>query len=533
MRAAGRRAFRVLVTDEISPEGMQVLAKEPSLRIRTRLKMTREELLREVRESEILVIRTETRVDAQVIDAAKKLVLVARAGVGLDNVDVPAATRRGIVVLNTPDSNTRSAAELTFAHLLAASRKLPEADASVRARRWERGRFMGREVAGKTLGVVGLGRIGSTVARFAQAFGMNVVAYDPYLPKGRAESLGVAMTDLPTLLRQCDYLTLHVPLTAETKGMIGEKELRRMKRGAYVINCARGGVAEERALVRALAAGKIAGAGLDVYSHEPPGDLPILTAPRTIFTPHVGAATVEAQARVGTDLARQILEYVKSGAVATAANLPAVDPAHRDRLHPTRLLAERIGRLVGLLLNAPAEEITLRYSGDASVAPQAVTVWSVRGFLAPALGESVNYVNAMAIAAERGLKVTEMRSADDPEVRSRIEFEARGRSESLAAVGMVAPGRLLRLVSLDGMALDAELDGHLVVVRNHDRPGVIGAIGTALGKSGVNIAEFHLGRNKPGGRAISLIAVDGEPAPAVLARLRSLRHVVSVQHVEL
>lgn len=527
------RTLRVLVTDEISPEGMRMLEREPALQIRARLKMSREELLREVRDTEVLVIRTETRVDGSVIAAAPKLLLVARAGVGLDNVDVPAATRRGILVLNTPDSNTRSAAELTLAHLLASSRHLPEADASVRSRRWERGRFMGRELADKTLGIVGLGRIGSTMARFAQALSMKVIAYDPYLPKGRAESLGVQMTDLRALLRRSDYVTLHVPLTAETKGMIGARELRWMKRTAFIVNCARGGVIEEQALAKALTAGALAGASLDVYSQEPPSDLPILGAPRLTLTPHVGAATHEAQARVGTDLARQILEFVKSGEVPTAANLPAIDPAHRDRLHPTLLLAERIGRLASQLLGAPAEEIALKHSGDASVAPQAVTVWAVRGFLAPALGESVNYVNAMSIASERGLRVTEMRTADDPEVRSRIEFTAKGRKRALTVVGTVVAGRGPRLVSLDGMALDADLEGHLIVVRNQDRPGVIGSLGTVLGKGKVNIAEFHLGRNEPKGRAVSIIAVDGAPDPRILARLHSLPNVLSVQHVAL
>ncbi len=416
---------------------------------------------------------------------------------------------------------------------MAASRKLTEADASVRARRWERGKFLGQEVYGKTLGIVGLGRIGSELSRMCRSLGLKVIAYDPYLPEGKAESLSVSRVPLKTLLKRSDYVSFHVPLTDETQGMVGERELSWMKKTGMVLNLARGGVVDESALAKALSEGRIAYAGLDVYTQEPPGDLAILRAPHIQFTPHVGAATVEAQQRVGTDLAQQILDYVRSGDISSAANLPHVDPTQRDRLHPTLLLAERLGRLASQLLGSPAEELRLSYSGQASVAPTAVTVWAVRGFLAPALGESVNYVNAMSIAAERRLKIVESRTGDEPDFKSRIEVEAIGRRGRMSVAGTVMAGGTPHLVSMDGFLLEAELSGHWIVLRNRDRPGVVGDVGTLLGKQGVNIAGLRLGRNRAGGRAISVIQVDKAPAADVLARLARLPNVLSVLHVAL
>lgn len=526
-------AKRVLVTDSLHEVGIEALRRE-GLEVEAVPTLPPAELARRLSGVAGLIVRSATKVTQEVIEAADALEVVGRAGIGLDNVDVEAASRRGVVVMNTPGANTVAAAEHTWALLLALSRQIPQAHAHTKGGKWERERFLGTEIYGKTLGIVGLGRIGSEVARRAQGFGMTVIAYDPYLTEEVATRLGVELVELDALLARADFITLHTPLTRETAGLIGRPELDRMKPGVRIVNCARGGVVDERALAEAIAAGKVAGAALDVFEEEPPWGSPLLELDQVVVTPHLGASTEEAQTAVAEAIAQQVADLLLRGVVRNAVNAPSVDPELLKELRPYLVLAERLGSLVAQLAEGRMAEVHLRYTGEvAALATQPLTVTFLRGLLAVILEENVTDVSAPALARQRGLRTTESRTPVSEDFASLLEAELRTDRGAWRVAGTLFYRKEPRLVRIDDFALEAVPSGWMLVSSNVDVPGVIGRIGTLFGRHGINIAGIQLSRERPGGRAVSVLNLDTPVPDAVLAELRALPDILSAKLVKL
>jgi D-3-phosphoglycerate dehydrogenase len=523
----------VLVTDSLHESGVEVLRAE-GLPVDVILTVPPAELARRIEPYAGLIVRSATRVTAEVVEAAGALEVIGRAGVGLDNVDVDAASRRGVVCMNTPGGNTIAAAEHTVAMLLAVARKLPQAHAYLKGGKWERERFLGAEVYGKTLGIIGLGRIGAEVARRAQGFAMTVVAYDPYLGEEVAQRLGVELVDLDTLYRRADFVTVHVPLTRETRGLIGARELAKMKDGVRLVNCARGGIVDEGALAAAIQSGKVVGAGLDVFETEPPWGSPLLDLEPVVVTPHLGASTEEAQTAVAVTIAQQVADLLLRGIVRNAVNAPSVDPELLKELGPYLGLAGKLGSFLGQVCEGRMQEVTLTYAGEvASLAVQPLTVTFLRGLLAVILEENVTDVNAPYLARQRGIRVVESRTPVSEDFASLLTAELRTDVATRRVAGTLFHRREPRLVRLDGFGLEAHLAGWMLVFSNDDVPGVIGRIGTLFGGHGINIAGMQLGRERPGGRAVSILNLDSPVPDAVLAELRALPHIRSATLVRL
>ena len=469
---------RVLVTDSLQEVGVETLRAE-GLRVDAVPTLPPDELARLIAPYAGLVVRSATRVTAEVIAAAGALEVIGRAGVGLDNVDVDAASRRGIVCMNTPGGNTIAAAEHTVALLLAVARKLPQAHAHLKSGKWERELFLGAEVYGKTLGVVGLGRIGTEVARRAQGFAMTVVAYDPYLTEEVAHRLGVELVDLDTLYRRADFITVHVPLTKDTRSLIGAAELGKMKDGVRLVNCARGGIVDEAALAEAIRSGKVAGAALDVFEREPPWGSPVLDLPQVVVTPHLGASTEEAQTAVAVAIAQQVADLLVRGLVRHAVNAPSVDPEVRRELAPYFTLAGKLGSFLGQVATGRMMEVTLRYAGEvAGFAVEPLTVTFLRGLLAVILEENVTDVNAPYLARQRGLRVVESKTPVSEDFASLVTAELRTDVGAWQVAGTSFYRKEPRIVQVDGYALEAHPSGWMLVFSNDDVPGVIGRIGT-------------------------------------------------------
>jgi D-3-phosphoglycerate dehydrogenase len=524
---------RVLVTDSLQDVGVETLRQE-GLEVDVVPTLPPAELARRIAPYAGLVVRSASRVTAAVIAAAPVLEVIGRAGVGLDNVDVEAATERGVVCMNTPGGNTIAAAEHTLAMLLAVARKLPQAHAHLRGGKWERERFLGTEVHGKILGVIGLGRIGGEVARRAQGFGMTVVAYDPYLTMEVAQRLGVELVDLDTLLRRADFVTVHIPLTRETRGLLGAAELARAKRGVRVINCARGGIVDEAALAAAIQAGHVAGAALDVFEQEPPWGSPLLDLDQVVVTPHLGASTEEAQTHVAASIARQVADLLLRGIVRHAVNAPSVDPEQLRELAPYLALAARLGSFLGQLGEGRMAEVHLTYAGEmAALAVEPLTVTFLRALLGVILEENVTDVNAPYLARQRGVRVVESRTPVSENFAGLLTAELRTDRGAWQVAGTLFHRREPRLVQVDGFDLEAHPTGWMLVLSNDDVPGVIGRIGTLLGAHGINIAGMQLGRERPGGRAVSILNLDSAVPDAVLGELRALPRIRSARLVRL
>jgi D-3-phosphoglycerate dehydrogenase len=521
------------VTDALQEVGVDTLRRE-GLDVDVVPTLPPEELARRIAPYAGLVVRSATRVTAAVIDAAPALEVIGRAGVGLDNVDVEAATRRGVICMNTPGGNTIAAAEHTMALLLAVARKVPQAHAHLRGGKWERERFLGTEVHGKTLGVIGLGRIGSEVARRAQGFGMTVVAYDPYLTVEVAQRLGVELVDLDALLERADFVSVHIPLTRETRSLLGAAELARARRGVRIVNCARGGIVDEAALAAAVQAGHVAGAALDVFEREPPWGSPVLDLDQVVVTPHLGASTEEAQTQVATAIAGQVADLLVRGVVRHAVNAPSVDPEQLRELAPYLALAVRLGSFLGQLAEGRMAEVHLTYAGEvAGHAVEPLTVTFLRGLLGVILEENVTDVNAPYLARQRGIRVVEARTPASEHFASLLTAELRTDRGTWQVAGTLFHRRDPRIVQLDGFELEAHATGWMVVLTNDDVPGVIGRIGTLFGAHGINIAGMQLGRQRPGGRAVSILNLDGAVPDAVLGELRALPHIRSARLVRL
>jgi len=465
-----------------------------------------DQLARDLSNADALIVRSATQVTAQLLESAPKLRVIARAGTGVDNVDVPAATSRGILVMNAAGANSISVAELAMGLMLALAREIPAADASMKKGAWDKKRFMGTELRGKVLGVVGFGRIGREVAARARAFGMDVVAYDPFLASRAADAAGVPLVELDDLLGRADFITLHVPALPETRHLIDAQRLAKMKKGVRIVNTARGELIDDAALAQAIASGHVAGAGLDVFDPEPPTDTTLTKLPQVIATPHIAASTVEGQELVGNETALQVRDYLKDGIIRNAVNFPSVPPDDVPKLRPYLDLASRLGALVAQLLTERPEEIGIRYYGPLMTAYENVIGSAVlAGALARSF-DSVTAVNARAIAAERGLEVVESRSTRPRAFTHVVSVKLRGAKRERWVEGTVLEPSGPRLCGLDGVPIEAPLSGRLVVMTNEDRPGVIGGVGTTLGRHGVNIGSFALGRDASG--AVAVISVD-------------------------
>jgi D-3-phosphoglycerate dehydrogenase len=526
---------KVLISDPISERGVDALAEGGHLDVTFKPGLPHDELLKMIPEYAALVVRSQTKVGADVIAAATNLKAIGRAGVGVDNVDVDAATQRGIVVMNTPGGNTVSTAEHAFSLLVSVARKIPMADASVKSGKWDRKSFEGTELNGKTLVVLGMGRIGAEVAKRALAFGMRVLAYDPYLSEARARSLQVELVEnLDEAIPQADFITMHMPLTNETRHMLDAKRLKSMKKGARVVNCARGGLIDEAALAAELASGHLAGAALDVFETEPPpAESPLRSAPNIVFTPHLGASTAEAQESVGIEIAHAIRAVLLEGTINNAVNAPSVDAKTLAILGPYLRLGESLGRFVAQLGPKRCGTLRIEFSGKArDIETTPVTRSILKGFLTHISGDEVNEINAPGLAENLGLKIIESKVSDSGEFTDLIKVTAEDGNTKATAAGTFF-GNKPRVVLVNGRHIEAQPDGVLLVLENKDRPGMVGHVGTLLGKHKVNIASMSLGRDQAGGTALTILTLDSAPDDNVLTELRTDPDIVSAKILKL
>ena len=524
---------KVLVADPIAPEGIEILRTVADVDVKTGL--SKDELAAIIGEYDALAVRSETKVTAEIIARADTLKIIGRAGVGVDNIDVEAATNRGILVVNSPDGNTFAAAELTVAMLLALARHIPQADQALRGGKWDRKKYMGSEVYGKTLGVIGLGKIGREVAKRLQSFEMKVIGYDPYLKPEQAEALGIKLVDLDTLYQASDYITVHVPKTKETTGMINAETLARMKPTVRLINVARGGIMDEAAVAEAARAGKIGGAAVDVFTTEPaPADNPLLGIPNILTTPHLGASTEEAQVNVAIDIAEQIVDVLGGLPARAAVNMPSVSADLLGRLQPYLTLAEKIGSLHAQLTSSAISEVEIVYAGDFESLPTLhLTRAVLKGLLDPIVPESVNYVNAPTLAAARGIKVTESRTPLAGEGGSVLTVRKRGGSSDREISGTVLSKDNVRILTIDGYRVDIRPSGPMLVTQHTDRPGVIGKVGTLLGEAGINIAGMHVGRESEGRSAVMVLKLDTPTPEPLLDQIRRVDGMETARLVQL
>jgi D-3-phosphoglycerate dehydrogenase len=530
------KRWRVLVSDKLAEEGLAVLREHPAVDLVVKTGLEPEALKQELRQADALLVRSATKVTADLIASAPKLAVIGRAGVGVDNIDVAAATQRGIVVCNSPEGNTIAAAEHTMALILALAREVPAASASVAAGEWKRGAFMGVELLNKTLGVIGLGKIGSEVAARAVAFGMRVIGHDPFVTSERAERLGVEVVEFDDLLARSDFITVHVPLTRDTQHLIGKTNLAKVKRGVRIINCSRGAVVDESALADAIREGTVAGAGLDVFEKEPPTDSPLVGLKNVVLTPHLGASTTEAQLKVAVDVAQQVIDVLEGRPARSAVNVIPVSPEVLRALEGYLPLAEKLGSLQGQLAEHPVESVELVYAGElAEQDTRLLTRAFLKGLLAPVIDEPVNLVNASLIAESRGLQVVEARSRQSEDYVSLITSRVSADDTQRTIAGTLFGRSEARIVRMDGYRVDFVPQGHMLVSMHIDQPGMIGHVGTILGRHDVNIAGMHVGRERPrpGGLSVMVLAVDG-PIPAdVMDELRQVDGIETAQLVEL
>jgi D-3-phosphoglycerate dehydrogenase len=526
--------YRILISDKLSPEGVKVFTDEPDFQVDIKTGLKAEELAKVIGEYDALVVRSDTQVTNGVIAAASRMKVVGRAGVGLDNIDIPAATRAGIIVMNTPDGNTISAAEHTMAMLLSLARNIPDANASLKSGKWERAKFMGVELYGKTLGIIGLGRIGTEVAKRAASFGMNIIAYDPFASEDKARTLGAKLTDLETLIRTSDFITPHAPKTKETAKLIGEKELSIMKKSVRLVNVARGGIYDEAALAKALESGQIAGAALDVFETEPPLGSPLLSAPNIIVTPHLGASTEEAQVNVAIALAKQIVSALKYNSIANAVNIPAIGADEWKEIAPHFALAEKLGSFAAQISAAHVSSVRISYAGDVTkMKMNALTLAILKELLTASYSESVNLVNAKLLADELGMQVTETTSSDASNFTSLIRVSVTKENETHTLAGTVSALGGPRITDIDGHRIDIEPHGNLILFFNRDVPGILAKVSAILGGANINIAGLTNGRIAPGSDAVTIVGVDNEISEEVLAKISAIEGLRNVRVIKL
>lgn len=519
---------KVLIADKMSPRAEEIF-KERGLEVDVITGLERDELIKIIGDYDGLAVRSSTKVTPPVMEAASNMKVIGRAGIGVDNIDLAAATAKGTVVMNTPFGNSITTAEHAIAMMFALARQLPTANESTHAGKWEKSRFMGTEVSGKVLGVIGCGNIGAIVASRAIGLKMKVIAFDPFLTPERAVEIGVEKVELDDLLARADFITLHTPLTDNTRNIIDAAALAKTKQGVRVINCARGGLIVEKDLKDALDSGHVAGAALDVFEVEPAKESIFFGMENVVCTPHLGAATTEAQINVAIQVAEQMSDYLLTGAVTNAINMPSISAEDAPRLSPFVTLSEQLGLLIGQVTESAITGVNIEYAGDVgelNCAP--LTSATIAGLLRPLMAD-VNMVSAPAIAKDRGIKVSETKSDSTGAFDTYIRVTVETNNQTRSVAGTLFSNGQPRVIQLKGINMDAELAPRMLYVTNNDQPGFIGALGTVLGKHGINIASFSLGREKPGGDAISLIAVDNEISADVLSEVGALEQVLQAK----
>jgi D-3-phosphoglycerate dehydrogenase len=517
---------KVLISDALSPAAVQIFKdRGVSVDFQPNLGKDKDKLAEAIHGFDGLAIRSATKVTAKLLEKSNGLKVIGRAGIGVDNVDIPAATARGIIVMNTPFGNSITTAEHAVTLMLSLARQIPEADASTRAGKWEKNKFMGVEIFGKTLGVIGCGNIGSIVADRGVGLKMKVIAYDPYLSAERAMKLGVEKVDLDELFRRADFITLHTPLTDKTANIVDARAIAKMKKGVRIVNCARGGLVDEAAIYEALKSGHVAGAAFDVFIEEPATANPLFSLPNVVCTPHLGAATSEAQENVALQVAEQMSDYLLRGAISNAVNFPSISAEEAPKLKPFVALAEKLGSFAGQLTETGLHKVQITYEGAvAQMNTKALTSAAIAGLLRPML-QDVNVVNAPVVAKDRGIVVEETRREAESDYESLITVTVTTDRQSRSVSGTVFADGRPRIVNIKGIRMDAEFGPSMIYITNLDKPGFIGKFSSTLGDAGLNIATFHVGREAPGGSAIALIEIDGELPPDVLAKVRALPQV--------
>ncbi|MBS27699.1 MAG: phosphoglycerate dehydrogenase [Alphaproteobacteria bacterium] len=519
---------KVLIADKMSDRAKEIFA-DRGIDVDVNVGLSEEELIACISEYDGLAVRSATKANEKVLTAATNLKVVGRAGIGVDNIDLDAATAQGVVVMNTPFGNAITTAEHAIAMMMALARQIPLANESTQQSKWEKSRFMGVELTAKTLGIIGCGNIGSIVAERALGLKMKVVAFDPFLSEERAREIGIEKADLDTLLRRADFISLHTPLTDQTRGIIDADALAKTKAGVRIINCARGGLVVEADLKAALESGRVAGAALDVFEAEPAKDNPLFGTENLVCTPHLGASTTEAQVNVAIQVAEQMADYLLTGAVVNALNMASLSAEDAPRLAPYMVLAELLGSFAGQLTESGLKSVTIEYEGHAAeLNTKPLSAAALKGLLSPLL-DSVNMVNAPVMAQERGIEVSEVRTAREGDYQTLVRMTVVTDNQTRSVAGTLFGGDRPRIVDVKGVPMEAGLGAHMLYVTNEDKPGLIGRLGTVLGDAGLNIATFQLGRAGSGGDAIALVEVDQEVPAAVLAEVAALPNVVQAK----
>jgi D-3-phosphoglycerate dehydrogenase len=526
--------MRVLVSDSLDSSGVQMFQQEDGIEVDVKTGLSPEEQKSIIGEYDALVIRSSTKVTSDLLDAAKRLKIIGRAGIGLDNVDIPAATKHGVIVMNTPGGNVITTAEHAIAMMMSLTRNIPWGTASLKAGKWEKKNLEGRELYNKVVGIIGFGKIGSIVADRARGLKMQVIIYDPYVTPERIEKAGYSGVKLDELYRRSDYISVHVPKLKDTIGLLNKDAFDKMKKGVMIINCARGGIVNEADLYDALKSGKVAGAALDVFEKEPPGKSPLFELDKVICTPHLGASTQEAQANVATAVASQIIEYLKNGTIVNAVNVPSVTGELLKKIGPFLSLADKMGSLLTQLSTGPIKEIVIEYTGDfEGLDMSPVSTALLRGLLVHIVKDDVNFVNANFIAKERGIKVTETASAESEDFINLITVKGITADKTTTVAGTIFGKKDQRIIRINNFRLEMHPSGHLALINNLDKPGAIGSIGTTLGKNNINIGRMQVGQEEEGARNIILLKTDSPIPEPVLEELRALPMVKSVIPLEL
>ena len=527
--------MKVLIADSMSPKAVEILKETPGIDVDVITGLKPDELKARIKDYHGLVVRSATKATAEIIEAAENLKVIGRAGTGVDNVDTVATTKKGIVVMNTPGGNTITTAEHAVSMMMALARKIPQATASMRRGEWEKKKYEGTEITGKTLGILGVGNIGAVVASRALGLRMNVIAYDPFISEEAADKIGIALVSMDELFKKSDFISIHVPLTSETRNIVNADAFRKMKKGVKLINCARGGIVNERDLAEAIKEKIVSGAALDVFEKEPvTADNPLIQMEEVILTPHLGASTFEAQESVAIAIANQMADYLVNGTIRNAVNVPSIPAELLAALSPYISLGEKLGSFQGQILKGGIEEVTIEYSGDVvnyDVAP--ITIACLKGLLDQLLDMYVNFVNAPFVAKERGIKVVEIKSSRAIDFASSITIKVKTKEQENVVEGALFGKKEPRIVRIDKFLLDAVPEGYLLLLQNEDKPGVIGNVGTLLAANNVNVARLHLGRSSEGGEAVSVWSVDTPIAKGLIERVLKLPHMISVNVIEL
>ncbi|MFH1824571.1 MAG: phosphoglycerate dehydrogenase [Candidatus Firestonebacteria bacterium] len=527
--------YKVLVTDPIAEQGVEILKKQSDIDVDVKLKIKPEELKSIIGNYDALVVRSETKVTADIIEAGKNLKVIGRAGVGVDNIDVLSSSKKGIIVMNTPDGNTIATAEHTMSMIMALSRNIPQADLSVKSKKWDRKKYIGVELYGKILGIIGLGRVGKEVAIRAKSFGMEIIGYDTYSSNEMARKLEIRLVSLDELISKSDYITVHTPLTKETKHLIGEKEIVKMKEGIRLINCARGGIIDETALLNGLKSGKVAGVALDVYEVEPPPqDSPLFNLENVVLTPHLGASTEEAQISVSVAVANQIIEALRGGTIRNAVNSPSIPADILNQMKPYIDLSEILGRILVQVIEGYIKNIKVEYKGQiVDYNTSFLTLSIVKGILTPMVKEPVNFVNALLILKEKNILVSESKSNEVTHYTNFIELEiTTDKDKKFSIAGTVFGKDSIRIVELGNYDIDLEPAENMLIIYNLDKPGIVGNIGTTLGQERINIASLQMARKESGGEAMTILTVDSVVNDEILKKISQIENIKEVKFVK-